>query len=225
MPARQRSAPNVVPHGSPREDDTHQDLVPVVNGTSDTPERFNNTGGNSVNEDRHTSTTPEGEGADPPLSPCVMTVIVQPPTTVRPGEQFGSPVVISLETRPTGTREHDIPENDARYWAVASITQNGSNLLQGVIAVNIRRAQTPPQHLNLGYLVFNNLKIWQPGSFKIYVSLVLMPDITGPSEFYTNVVGGIKVDAVLTNEVHVDEYAVTMARRMPSDRTWIVEQC
>lgn len=147
-----------------------------------------------------------------------MTVIVQPPTNIRPGEQFDSPVVISLESRPSGNRRHDIPGNDAKYWAMASITQNGTNLLQGIIAVTIRRADTPPQHLNLGYLVFNDLRILHPGSFKIYISLVLMPDITGPSDSYMGVAGGIKVDAVLTNEIHVDEDAVMMARRMPSKR-------
>lgn len=223
MPVCQPPEPMTFLQDSPQVKDTQQDLLSVLNGTSDTQEHSCTTTGRSANGDLHTSTTPEGssneaEDADPPLSPCVMTVIVQPPTNIRPGEQFDSPVVVSLESRPCGNRRHNIPENDARYWATASITQNGLNLLQGTIAVTIRRTDTPLQHLNLGYLVFNNLRILHPGSFRIYISLVLMPTITGPSDSYTSVAGGTKVDAVLTNEIHVGEDAVVVARRMPSRR-------
>ncbi len=223
MPVRQPSDPMVFPQDSPQDEDTQQGDSPVLNGISDPQGHSCTTAGISTNGDLHNSTTHErssreAEGADPPLSPCVMTVIVQPPPNIRPGEQFDSPMVVSLESRPSRNRRHDIPENDARYWAIASITQDGVNILQGIFAVTIRRSDMPLQHLNLGYLIFNNLRILHPGNFKICISLVLMPDITGPSDPYTSVAGGIKVDEVLTNEIHVGEDAVMMPRRMPSNQ-------
>lgn len=230
MPVRQPSESIIFPQDSPQDEDTQQGGSAVLNCISNPHGRPSTTVGISTNGDLHNSTTPErssweAESADPPLSPCVMTVIVQPPTDIRPGEQFDSPVVISLESRPSGNRRHDIPQNDARYWAIASITRDGVNILQGIVAVTIRRADMPLQHLDLGYLIFNDLRILHPGNFEITISLVLMPDITGPSEPYTDVAGGIKVDEVLTNEIHVGEDAVMMARRMPSTITCTLEHC
>ena len=170
--------------------------------------------------------SPEAEGADPPLSPCVMTVIVQPPTDVRPGEQFGTPVVVSLESRSSGNRAHDIPGNDNKYWALASITlQDGSNIVEGATAVTIRRASTPLPHQNMGYLIFNNLRIRRPGTFKIYISLVLMPTIVGPQEFRANLVHAFKMDSVLTNEIFVDEDNVTRPTRKSPTRNRVIDQC
>ena len=225
MPVRPPSEPAVFPQSPPGGEDPQQGLARVLGSASDSPERL-------VNGDSHASASPErssngdgaqterstpsAQGADPPLSPCVMTVIVQPPTDGRPAERFHSPVVVSLETRPTGNVEYDIPGNDARYWALASIARrpDGSDVLRGATTVSIRRAHRPPQHPNVGYLIFNNLSITQPGVFRIYISLVLMPGISVSSELDPSGVNGIKVDDILTNEINVDVDAVMLPPRM-----------
>ena len=198
----------------------------VLNENSNTQAGDATTSGTLPNGDSQTSTTSEeassdDEGADPPLSPCFMTVIIQPPAEVRPGEQFHTPIVVSLESRSTGCRRTDLPENDIRYWAAASIpTQNGRHVLVGGTSVIIKRADTPPQHPDLGYLIFHNLNITEPGFFKILITLVLMPSADNPHEFGgtgTHTFGARKVDAIQTIEINVDEDAVTMPRRKSFD--------
>ena len=67
----------------------------------------------------------------------------------------------------------------------------------------------------MGYLVFPGLKIMEPGSFKIYISLVLMPGPLSDNERQWEMRAGTKVDAVITNEVYVEENAVEVPRRKP----------
>ena len=210
MPGRPSSESSGFPEGSSRSEGARLGVPPVVNGNG----HFNGANANDRDSIPSNESYSEAEGADPPLSPCVMTVILQPPTDVRPGEVFHSPVIVSLESRPTGNRRHDIPQNDARYWALASIRRHdGSNVLAGETLATIRRADTPQRYPNMGYLVFSDLKVFEPGNFKIYISLIQMPGTTGQSGLQRTIAAGTKIDAVTTNEINVEEDAVMMPRR------------
>ena len=175
------------------------------------------------------SSTEDDEGAVVPLSPCVMSVIVQPPTDVRPGERFVSPLVISLESRPSGNYSHDIPENDNKYWALATLVNvgpfGGLGVLPGNNCATIRRATTPPQHPNLGYLVFDNLHLIQTGTFKIHVSLILMPEFRSLPEHIEDVEGAYVMDEIDTNEIWVDEDVGMRPRRKSLIMLFVICRC
>ena len=138
-----------------------------------------------------------------------MNVIVEPPPQVRPGQVLSPPVVIRLER--AETEENDI--NPSLLFAFVSITsEDGSTSLapprNDLIAGNLSDSvhtldsDTESDDEEVGFLSFPDLRIQDPGSYRLRVSLMRM-DVTsteGPR-------GAMNLQSTLSRVIHVDDEA------------------
>lgn len=145
------------------------------------------------------------------IEPYEMEFVIQPPSTVRPGIHLYPPVVIEVRSQgaTVGTMSSSIGDMSG-IWAFAALTtEDGSevlspprtNLFSGRTADSIHLAMSGSQGPEVGYAVFPNLAIAQPGHYQIRVSLIDM-DSNG-SSLGRPLQGGTNLQSVNSNSITV----------------------
>ncbi len=158
------------------------------------------------------------------LSPYQMHIITEPPIQVRPGNILIPPVRVALRTQETheygGAGAIDL----SSYWAsVSLISADGlvalappsTTLLSGSLVDSIREPGPAEGDSDIGYVLFQNLAINQPGDFRLRISLLRMPsgisdaETTGGGLLPSS--GVLNTGSVTTRVIHVHRNAPATA--------------
>ncbi|KAI4171928.1 MAG: hypothetical protein LQ346_008681 [Caloplaca aetnensis] len=151
------------------------------------------------------------------LSPYQMHIIREPPIEVRPGNTLIPPVRVALRTQETGARAIDLNS----YWAsVSLISADGlvalappsTTLLSGSLVDSIREPGSAENESGIGYALFQNLVINQPGNFRLRISLLRMP--SGISDA-GNTAGGLLPSSGVLNTGSVTTRVIHVHRDAP----------
>ena len=146
-----------------------------------------------------------------------MDVVIQPPSTVRPGEALATPLIVSLKNMQV-LGAHG-PSGRCPVWAFASIIPGGSGeaaesvsdqrgLLSGSLVDSPHEAWLDDSNV-FEYVRFPRLTINQVGEYRIQVSLIRMcPSQVGTREFPGTVES---VGFVRTKNIRVDSAASTQS--------------
>jgi hypothetical protein len=117
-----------------------------------------------------------------------MDLVIRPVPAIRPGVVMHPPVVLALKA-PTARSERDRPYRDigdvSGMWAFVSLVSEDQSqslapprddLLTGSAAGCIRPIldESDPEDLTVGYAVFSDLAIAEPGTYRLKISLIDM---------------------------------------------------
>ena len=120
--------------------------------------------------------------------PFEMDLVIRPVTTIRPGVVMHPPIVLALKAT-TSESQGDIAYRDigdvSGMWAFVSLISEDksqslspprSDLLMGSVANRIRPILdgSDPEDSIVGYAVFSDLAIAEPGTYRLKISLIDM---------------------------------------------------
>lgn len=113
-----------------------------------------------------------------------MQIVIQPPREARPGEILVPPLMICLRTPGNYREDENVVEDLGSYWAAVSmVSEDGmialappsTTLLSGTLVDSVHEAYQAEDESEIGYFVFQNLRIHEPGNFRLRISLMQMP--------------------------------------------------
>ncbi|KAI4148392.1 MAG: hypothetical protein LQ341_001586 [Variospora aurantia] len=146
------------------------------------------------------------------LSPYQMHVIIDPPGEARPGDALIPAPTIMVRFRGHVQEEAIQAQDITNYWAFASlVSEDGrialappsTSLVSGRLIGTIREPNDADDG-EVGYAIFKDLCIHQPGSFRLRISLMRMP--TADSEA-SEAEGVLNTGNVVTRVIHVHDGA------------------
>jgi hypothetical protein len=153
-------------------------------------------------EDCRTSLSPVEEG-DRRSEKYKMKIILQPPPEVRTSVRIDPFLVVSLGPRSPQSGRSTPTSNMSGVWAMASLTTaDGTevltpprpDLLEGQLVDSVHLPMEPGSGPETGYALFPNLRVQQPGRYRIRISLIDM-DSNGSSLGMSSQ-GGMNVQVV-----------------------------
>ncbi|KAL8896338.1 MAG: hypothetical protein Q9207_007757 [Kuettlingeria erythrocarpa] len=167
----------------------------------------------------------DAEGLRGALSPYQMHIIREPPVQVRPGNALIPAVRVALRTQETHEDEGARGRDLSSYWAsVSLISADGlvalappsTTILSGSLVDSIREPESAEGERDIGYVLFRNLVINQPGYFRLRISLLRMPSGTSDAEttgggLLPSSSGVLNTGSVTTRIIHVHRDAPTTA--------------
>ncbi|KAL8933645.1 MAG: hypothetical protein Q9216_006273 [Gyalolechia sp. 2 TL-2023] len=118
------------------------------------------------------------------LGPYQINIIIEPPREARPGEVLIPPLALCLHARGDHREDESLVEDLSSYWAsVSLVSEDGlvalappsTTLISGILVDSVREAYQMEHEGEIGYFLFQNLSINQPGNFRFCISLMQMP--------------------------------------------------
>ena len=120
------------------------------------------------------------------LGPYQMHISIEPPREARPGGILVPPLAISVRVREAFQGSGDRGEDLNSYWAsVSVVSEDGmvalappsTSLLSGTLVDSVRETalEQEENESEIGFFLFQNLRIHEPGNFRLRVSLLHMP--------------------------------------------------
>ncbi|KAL9019092.1 MAG: hypothetical protein Q9185_003634 [Variospora sp. 1 TL-2023] len=146
------------------------------------------------------------------LSPYQMHVIIDPPDEARPGDALIPAPTIMVRFRGHVQEEAIQAQDITNYWVFASlVSEDGrialappsTSLVSGRLIGTIREPKDADDG-EVGYAIFKDLCIHQPGSFRLRISLMRMP--TADSDA-SEAEGVLNTGNVMTRVIHVHDGA------------------
>ncbi|KAL8994300.1 MAG: hypothetical protein Q9188_007107 [Gyalolechia gomerana] len=131
-----------------------------------------------------TSTMQDREGGYSLLSPYRMHIVIEPPREARLGDRLIPPPTVCLRTPEDHREDESLVEDLSRFWAsVSMVSEDGmvalappsTTLISGTLVDSVREAYHVEDEGEIGYFLFQNLSINQPGNFRFRISLMQMP--------------------------------------------------
>ncbi|MCJ1481717.1 hypothetical protein MMC06_001876 [Schaereria dolodes] len=155
----------------------------------------------------------DGEGRSHPLSDLYnMCVLVEPPSTVRPGEVI-NPIVLRVDKRDNQRHDPQDSSHPAVLWALLSVlSEDGitslappaqSEFVRGRMVSSIYPLSPDDLAQGAGYIVFANTAILQPGRYLLRVSLMGMQVDIDSREGEPLFLGGVNLQSTALGVVHV----------------------
>ncbi|MCJ1340573.1 hypothetical protein MMC09_005869 [Bachmanniomyces sp. S44760] len=113
-----------------------------------------------------------------------MSILIEPPQEVCPGNLLHPPVIIRLDQNNTSNGEAPVQPSDRNVlWALASlVTEDGAtavappdlSIFRGTLVSSVQTLNDQEQNGHLGFLHFSDLAIQRPGRFRIRFSVMTM---------------------------------------------------
>ncbi|KAL8762676.1 MAG: hypothetical protein Q9184_001383 [Pyrenodesmia sp. 2 TL-2023] len=169
-----------------------------------------------------TSATDDAQGLRGALSPYQMHIIIEPPIEARPGNTLVPPVVVALRAREIEEDGEARAEDLSSYWAsVSLVSADGlvalappsTTLLSGSLVDSIREPDSTEGESVVGYVLFQNLIINQPGDFRLRVSLLRMPSDISDAD---NAAGGLLPSSGVLNTGSVSTHVIHVHSDAPA---------
>ncbi|KAL8928782.1 MAG: hypothetical protein Q9208_001560 [Pyrenodesmia sp. 3 TL-2023] len=164
-----------------------------------------------------TSAIENVEGSAGALSPYQMHIIIEPPIEARPGDTLIPPVTVTLQTRETDEDGEARAKDLNSYWtSVSLISADGlvalappsTTLLSGSLVKSIQEPDSAEGESVVGYVLFQNLIINQPGDFRLRISLLRIPSDIAHVENDTSGIlpssGVFNTGSVTSRIIHVE---------------------
>lgn len=155
------------------------------------------------------STSGNTANAQSALSPYQMDIILQPPREARPGDALLPAPTVQLRFRENAGEEAALAQDMSSYWAAASlVSEDGmvalappsTTLVSGTRLVSIQEADGTEADGEVGYVLFRNFCINEPGRFCLHISLHRMPT---PESDAFGAAGSLNTGSVTTRVIHV----------------------
>lgn len=172
-----------------------------------------------------TLATEDAESSADALGPYQMHIIIEPPIEARPGNTLIPPVTVALQARETDENGEARAKDLSSYWTSASlISADGlvalappsTTLLSGSLVNSIQEPDCAEGESVVGYVLFQNLIINQPGDFRLRISLLRIPsDITDVE----NATGGFLPSSGVFNAASVTTRVIHVQRDAPATRS------
>jgi len=148
-------------------------------------------------------------------NPYTMNILIEPPDQIRPGDLLHPPLVVRLDQPSSDHPQRSPPDDPTLLWAVVSlfcadtatsIAPPQADLLLGtpVDSVHPLTPETPGREL--GFVSFPNLRIREPGRYRLQVSLIRM-NAVGTSMTAPLFEGGTNMQHTFTRVINVDPAA------------------
>ncbi|KAL9011147.1 MAG: hypothetical protein Q9173_003988 [Seirophora scorigena] len=169
------------------------------------------------------STSGNTADAQSALSPYQMHIIIEPPDEARPGDALLPAPTIQLRFRENVEEEAALAQDISSYWAVASLVSDdgmvalappSTSLVSGTPAGAIQEPDGAEADGEVGYVLFRNLCINQPGNFRLRISLYRMA--TAESDA-SGAAAALNTGSVTTRVIHI-HHGAQVARLRPEER-------
>ncbi|KAL8834497.1 MAG: hypothetical protein Q9170_003732 [Blastenia crenularia] len=149
-----------------------------------------------------------------------MRIIIEPPTEAHPGNILYPPPTICLRAHEDCQEGEDLAEDLSSFWAFVSVVSDdgmvalappSTTLISGSLVDSVHKVDPLEDEDEIGYFLFPSLRINQPGSFRLRISLLHMPtvgsDALNADGSVSRSPGAINTGSVVTRMIRVHDNA------------------